>query len=383
MTMEMNSKMETNKKIRVLVVDDSAFMRKIISDILSADPHIEVVGTARNGEDGLVHFNKLNPDVITLDIEMPLMDGMEMLGALMNIRPVPVIMVSSATHEGAEITMKALSIGAVDFVTKPSGTISLDMKKVADELRQKVLMAGNLSKGTLAAMLRKPRREGETSAQAAEVRPTPTPPAPKKAPMKKVDVVVIASSTGGPRALQEIIPAIKKRFPVPILVVQHMPVGFTAPFAQRLNDMSELDVVEGSDGLKIQRGVAVIAPGGYHMTVERKMGELYCRLLDTPPVRSVKPAADVLFSSVAEVVGGSVLAVVLTGMGRDGTDGARALKEKGAYVLAEAKETCVVYGMPHSVVEAGLADEVLPLGSVSAELERLVSASAVSAAGLP
>ena len=371
-------------KIRVLVVDDSAFMRKIISDILSADPRIEVVGTARNGEEGLANFNKLNPDVLTLDIEMPRMNGLELLSALMDIRPVPVIMVSSVTHEGAEITMKALSAGAVDFVTKPSGTISLDMEKVGDELRQKVLMASRISNRTVADMVRKPPRKNDSpSPQPVESRQAVPSSVPKRVLLKKIDMVVIASSTGGPRALQEIIPAIKKKFPVPILVVQHMPVGFTAPFAQRLNEMSQLEVVEGAEGLKIQRGVAVIAPGGYHMTVERKMGELYCHLLDTPPVRSVKPAADVLFTSVAEVVGGSVLAVVLTGMGRDGTDGARVLKEKGAYVLAEAKETCVVYGMPQSVVEAGLVDEVLPLGSISTGLERLVSVNAVSAAGLP
>lgn len=371
-------------KVRVLVVDDSAFMRKIISDILTADPRIEVVGTARNGEEGLVNFNKLNPDVLTLDIEMPRMNGLELLSALMDIRPVPIIMVSSVTHEGAEITMKALSAGAVDFVTKPSGTISLDMEKVADELRQKVLMASRVSNRTVADMVRKPPRGSDSpSLQSAESRQPVSLPVPKKVLLKKIDMVVIASSTGGPRALQEIIPAIKKKFPVPILVVQHMPVGFTAPFAQRLDEISQLEVVEGAEGLKIQRGVVVIAPGGYHMTVERKMGELYCHLLDTPPVRSVKPAADVLFSSVAEVVGGSVVAVVLTGMGRDGTDGARVLKEKGAYVLAEAKETCVVYGMPQSVAEAGLVDEVLPLGSISTGLERLVSVNAVSAAGLP
>ncbi|MBP8785593.1 MAG: chemotaxis-specific protein-glutamate methyltransferase CheB, partial [Synergistaceae bacterium] len=288
------------------------------------------------------------------------------------------------THEGAEITMKALSAGAVDFVTKPSGTISLDMEKVGDELRQKVLMASRISNRTVADMVRKPPRKNDSpSPQPVESRQAVPSSVPKRVLLKKIDMVVIASSTGGPRALQEIIPAIKKKFPVPILVVQHMPVGFTAPFAQRLNEMSQLEVVEGAEGLKIQRGVAVIAPGGYHMTVERKMGELYCHLLDTPPVRSVKPAADVLFTSVAEVVGGSVLAVVLTGMGRDGTDGARVLKEKGAYVLAEAKETCVVYGMPQSVVEAGLVDEVLPLGSISTGLERLVSVNAVSAAGLP
>ena len=365
-------------KVRVLVVDDSAFMRKVISDILSADPLIEIVGTARNGEDGLVQFKKLNPDVITLDIQMPRMNGLELLDALMDIRPVPVIMVSSVTHEGAEITLKALSAGAVDFVTKPSGTISLDMEKVADELRQKVMMASRVSRRTVTAMARKPIAERDSSSQqSVEPGSSVLTSAPKRVLLKKIDMLVIASSTGGPRALQEVIPALKKDFPVPILVVQHMPVGFTASFAQRLNETSQIEVVEGSEGLKIQRGVAVIAPGGYHMTVERRMGELYCHLLDTAPVRSVKPAADVLFSSVADVIGGSVLAVVLTGMGRDGTDGTRALKEKGAYVVAEAKETCVVYGMPQAVAEAGLVDEVLPLGSISAGLERLVSVNSV------
>jgi two-component system chemotaxis response regulator CheB len=185
-------------------------------------------------------------------------------------------------------------------------------------------------------------------------------------------MVVIASSTGGPRALQEVIPALPGDFPVPILIVQHMPRGFTASFAQRLNDMSELEVVEGFDGLKPRKGMAVIAPGGYHMVVEKMGAELICRLSDAPPLRSVKPAADMLFMSAADAVGGGTVAAVLTGMGRDGTDGSRAIRDRGGYILAEAPETCVVYGMPRSVMEAGVVDEQVPLGAIPQALERLV-----------
>lgn len=359
------------KKIRVLVVDDSSFMRKVISDILSADPLIDVVGTARDGEDGLAQFKKLSPDVLTVDVEMPRKNGLEFLHDVMRIKPTPVIMVSSVTGEGASVTMKALSSGAVDFVTKPSGSISLDMVTVGDELRQKVRMASGVGKrmGTVISrpLEKTPQRHVESQTLTRSL----------LSANKRVDLVVVASSTGGPRALQELLATVKKDFPAPIVIVQHMPVGFTGPLATRLNELSELNVVEGAEGLKIKKGMAVIAPGGYHMVVRQTLGEISCHLLDTPPVRSVKPAADVLFASVAkEVSCQGVIAVVLTGMGRDGTDGVRLLREGGARVIAQSRETCVVYGMPQSVVEAGLADEVLPLDAISLELERLATTRA-------
>ena len=360
------------KKIRVLVVDDSSFMRKVISDILSADPLIDVVGTARDGEDGLEQFKKLSPDVLTVDVEMPRKNGLELLHDVMRIRPTPVIMVSSVTGEGACVTMKALSSGAVDFVTKPSGSISLDMVSVGDELRQKVRMASGVGK-RMGTVISRPLEKAPVRSVVEPKMPVRLPPSSNK----KVELVVVASSTGGPRALQELLSSIKKDFSAPIVIVQHMPVGFTGPLAARLNELSELNVVEGAEGLRVKKGMAVIAPGGYHMVVRQNLGELSCHLLDTPPVRSVKPAADVLFASVAkEMSCQGVIAVVLTGMGRDGTDGARALREGGARVIAQSRETCVVYGMPQSIVEAGLADEVLPLDAISPELERLAATRA-------
>lgn len=352
-------------KIRVLVVDDSAFMRQIIGDILSAEPELEVVGRVRNGLEAIRVLEELKPDVITLDIEMPGKNGLEVLRDIMQLRPTPVVMVSSLTQEGANVTMQALDAGAVDFVTKPSGTISLDMEKVGFELRQKVAAASKVSPKRLGA-----RGaffpEGASGLQAPLVR------SKKGGLLRRVEMVVIAASTGGPMALQSILPMLPRAFPVPIMVVQHMPAGFTASFAQRLDERSEIGVEEATEGMPVRKGMAIIAPGGFHLVAERKNANLVCKLLDSSPVRSVKPSADVLFSSVADVVGGNVLALILTGMGKDGTEGTRELKKKGAYVIAESRETSVVYGMPGSVVDAGLADLVLPLYAIGSEMENLL-----------
>jgi two-component system chemotaxis response regulator CheB len=338
-------------------------MRKIIGDILSADPNIEVVGRARNGDEALLRLRDASPDVVTLDMEMPGKNGLDVLREIMAIKSVSVVMVSSLTKEGANVTMQALDAGAVDFVTKPSGTISLDMDKVGDELRDKVIAASRASVHNAASARWAPDSGLKT--------PTAT-PSSRHDIRHKPELLVIAASTGGPNALQEVIPALRADFPLPVLIVQHMPPGFTSSFALRLNERSELTVLEGCDGMPIRKGVVVVAPGGYHLVVEKKGRELVCRLTETPPVRSVRPAADVLFKSVAEVVGGSVVALVLTGMGKDGLDGTRLLRSKGAYVIAESKETCVIFGMPGSVVEAGLVDEVLPLYSIAAGVERAV-----------
>ncbi|MDR1472276.1 MAG: chemotaxis response regulator protein-glutamate methylesterase [Synergistaceae bacterium] len=353
--------MITAKKIRVLIVDDSAFMRKVIGDILSSDPSIDVVGRARNGREAMDALDSMSPDVVTLDVEMPGKSGLEVLKDIMATKPIPVVMVSSLTRQGANETMQALDSGAVDFVTKPSGTISLDMDKVGSELRRKVIAASRAS------------LRGNAPRFSADVRNTP-PPAPqarREGAARKMELLVIAASTGGPMALQEIIPGLPREFPLPILIVQHMPPGFTSSFAHRLNERSQLSVMEACDEMPVRKGAVLIAPGGYHLVVEKRAAGLVCRLTDTPPVRSVKPSADVLFASAAEAVGGNVLVLVLTGMGKDGLDGSRLLREKGAYVIAESRETCVIYGMPGAVTGAGLADEVLPLYSIAAGLERV------------
>jgi two-component system chemotaxis response regulator CheB len=351
--------MKKPDKIRVLIVDDSAFMRKIIGDILREDPIMEVVGKARNGNEAMDMTRSLSPDVITLDIEMPGKSGIEVLEEIMEYKPIPVVMVSNLTKSGANVTMQALDIGAVDFVTKPSGQMSPDMEKIGAELRRKVIGA------SMATVRRKGNQKTVSISQPCPVSLR------KDALCRKPEMLVIAASTGGPMALQQIIPSLPASFPLPILLVQHMPPGFTTSFAQRLNEQSSLTVIEGCDGMPVRKGMAIVAPGGFHLVLDKKGAEFVCKLTETPPVRSVRPSADVLFNSVAENVGGNVLVLVLTGMGKDGLDGTKALRDKGAYVIAESRETSVIFGMPGAIVGAGLADEVLPLYSIASGIERV------------
>ena len=280
----------------------------------------------------------------------------------MRTNPLPVIMVSSMTQEGAETTLKALALGCVDFIGKPSGSISLNIKTIGQEIIDKVIAAST-------ARLR--TRAGLVAAVAHTL-----PHAPRMAPPASLsgrrDIVAIASSTGGPMALSELIPRLPKKFPVPIVITQHMPKEFTGSFAARLNSESQVEVVEGFEGLTLKPGRVVIAPGGSHLIVKRRKGSAVCGLSDAPPVLSVKPAANIMFLSVADEYGGNVLCVILTGMGRDGTDGAVGLKRKGAYVVAESQKTCVVYGMPKAAVDAGVVDEVLPLNEIPDAMVRLV-----------
>ena len=351
-------------RIRVLVVDDSSFMRKVLSDILGADPRIEVVGTARDGEDALKKIAALSPQVITLDVEMPKKDGLATLEEIMASNPLPVVMVSSLTQEGAQITLRALSAGAVDFVAKPSGHISLNMKDVSEDLVSKVIAASTARVG--APERRFPRPPALLS---------PPPFVKPKGPLsaKKVEILAIAASTGGPRALQQVLCQLPGNFPVPIVIVQHMPKDFTLSFARRLDSLCDLDVAEGAEGMELRPGLAVVAPGGYHMIVKRKQGgRFHCALSDAPPLLSVKPSANILFLSVADEVGGAAVGVILTGMGRDGAEGAAALRSKGARIIAESQETCIVYGMPKSAVELGVVDELLPLYSIPEALIRSV-----------
>lgn len=343
----------SERKTRVLIVDDSALMRRMLGDILSSDPRIEVVGTARDGVDGLEKIASLAPDVVTLDVEMPRKDGLATLEEIMRTRPMPVVMVSSLTQEGAEVTLKALSLGCVDFVGKPSGAISMNIQAVGADLIAKVLMART-------ARIRPPRRESPLP------RPRPVSgvgPRPVGARGRR-EIVAIAASTGGPVALQQLLSCLPGNFPVPIVVTQHMPRDFTASFARRLDAVSELSVVEGFDGLALKPGLVVIAPGGRHLLIRRRDAGAFCELSDAPPVLSVKPSANIMFLSVADEYGGNALGVVLTGMGRDGADGAAALHRKGARIIAESQETCVVYGMPKAAVEAGVVDELLPLPEI-------------------
>lgn len=351
------------RPIRVLVVDDSVVIRRIITQVLSEDPAIEIVGVAANGRIALSRITQVNPDVISLDIEMPDMDGIEALRRIRESHPrLRVIMFSTLTERGAQHTVEALSLGANDYVTKPSNVGSLD--KAAEALRNELL----------------PKIK-----QFFEVKRELPPPAPLpkavQAPLITrplafpPEVIAIGVSTGGPNALADIFPRFPADFPCPITVVQHMPPLFTRMLAERLAAHSSIRVVEAAEGMPLEPGKALIAPGDYHLVIRRRDRTMTAHLDHGPHQNSCRPAVDVLFGSLAQVCGPRVMAVVLTGMGQDGYRGSQELKSKGAYVVAQDKATSVVWGMPGYVAQAGLADKVLPLDGVVPEILRRVKLS--------
>lgn len=331
--------------VRVLVVDDSAYVRKVLREMLSRSPFLEVVGAARDGEEALELVEQHRPDVVTLDLNMPGSDGLDFLRRQMARRPLPVLVVSVASESG-ELVMQALDAGAVDVVQKPTALATDQIFAIAADLVAKV-----------------------KAAAAARVRlPAPPPAAPPAAAPRagRTDALVIGVSTGGPQALKRLIPLLPPDFPVPVAVVLHMPVGYTELFARSLAVVSRLRVAEARDGDPFAPGTVLIAPAGYHLSLARKpdrtvVARLGLQPLDTPH----RPAADVLFRSAAEVYGDRTLAVVLTGMGSDGTAGAAWVKAQGGRVFTEAEESCVVYGMPRSVAEAGLSDRAVPLDTMA------------------
>ncbi len=337
------------ERIRALVVDDSAFMRKLIARILGQGG-VEVLGVARDGAEALRRVAELQPDVVTLDVEMPRMGGLEALRAIMRERPTPCIMLSAFTPRGAEATLQALEAGAFDFVQKPSGSISMDLERVAGELLGKIRAAHRVNLGLLA--LRQP--------------PPPAPPAPAAPDTAAVrNVVVVACSTGGPRALSELIPALPGGLAASVLVVQHMSAGFTKSLAARLDGASALTVREAAEGELLANGRVLLAPGDWHMTLQVSPQGWRVALDQRPPQQGVRPAADPLFISAARAFGPRCLAVVMTGMGQDGTQGLRAVKAAGGSSLVQDEASCVVYGMPRHAIEAGLADTVAPLSGLA------------------
>ncbi len=337
--------------IKVLVVDDSRFFRRRIQQILEEDPAIQVVGSAEDGRQAVDMAARLHPDVITLDVEMPVMDGLAALERIMATRPTPVLMFSSLTHDGARVTLEALNKGAVDYLPKRFEEISRDREEAKRQLREKVKAVA---------------RSGQNSAAEA---PQPPPSRPAASP-GKIEIVAIGASTGGPVALQRVLRALPPAFPHPIVVYQHMPANFTGPFAQRLNQILPLEVTEAQDGDTLAPGRVYLAPGGRQMEVVRN-GAGRLRIREAAPDDTYKPSVDQGFTSLAHSYGGSVLACVLTGMGADGREGARALKARGAQVWAQDRATSVIYGMPAAVAEAGLADRILPLEQIGVELARL------------
>jgi len=338
-------------KIRVLVVDDSPFNRKVISEILESCPSIEVVGKAFDGEDAIRKILQLNPDALTLDLEMPRMDGFAVLRWLMANRPLPVLVVSS--RESNRSVFKALDLGAVDFVVKPSRTASPRLRALEEELVQKILSIPQMRFDKI--------RERVASAPPL---PAPTPSLPMAKGEHTAEVVAIAASTGGPPAVQRVLQGLPKEFVSPVLICQHMPPIFTRLFADRLAGVIGRVAKEAVDGEVLFPGHVYVAPGGSQMTVRAEEGGRKLTITDRRPDDRFAPSANVLFESLARSCGRSAMAVVLTGMGDDGTEGSRAVRQAGGRVVAESSETAVIYGMPRQVVEAGLADHVAPLGEI-------------------
>jgi two-component system chemotaxis response regulator CheB len=348
--------------IRVLVVDDSAFVRKIVTQMLSRSPFVEVVGSARDGGEALEMCERLRPDVVTLDLVMPDIDGLEFLRRQMAVHPIPVV-VCSISHESGAAALEAFELGAVEFVQKPTALATDRVFEIAEELLAKVKAA--------AAVNMPARRPGESTAPVAAPRVNAGGARPGAA--GQADIVVIGISTGGPQALRHVIPRFAADFPMPIAVVLHMPVGYTEMYAQRLNDISGLDVVEARDGDLIRPGAMFLAPAGRHLAFARAgdgavHAQLDLRPFDTPH----RPAVDVLFRSAAEVYGSRVLGVVMTGMGTDGLVGSAHIKAKGGRILTEAESSCVVYGMPRAVVEACLSDRVATLNDMASSIMEMV-----------
>ncbi|BBM68956.1 protein-glutamate methylesterase/protein-glutamine glutaminase [Rhodothermus marinus] len=347
--------------IRVLIVDDSAFMRKALSIMLEGDPEVEVVGTARDGLEAIEKVRELKPDIVTLDVEMPRMDGLTALRRIMREHPVPVIMVSSLTQEGAQATIEALEAGAVDFIPKQHSYVSIEISRIRAELLEKIK--------TIARTRPLPTRR-RSAAPGTEALPAFR--------FREARAIAIGVSTGGPRALQQVIPALPADLPVPVLIVQHMPPHFTRSLAERLNSLSPLTVVEAEEGMPLEPGRVFLAPGGRHLVLERRNGHVPVIRTPVEPATLHRPSVDVMFQSVCQAFGGKVLAVVMTGMGRDGLEGARLIKQHGGKVITQDEATCVVYGMPRAVAEAGLSDAVLPLEQIGPFLARSLGCTPVA-----
>lgn len=348
--------------VRVLVVDDSAFMRKAISMMLQSEHEIEVIGTARDGIEAIEKVKELKPDVVTLDVEMPRMDGITALKKIMKDTPLPVLMVSSLTEDGAKATVDAMAAGAVDFIPKQLSYISLDITKIKEELVAKIkLIAGRKHNFFRRTPPLRPHLEPKSYVLSAT----------------RVKLVMIGISTGGPFSLQKVVPLLPADFPVPVTIVQHMPPHFTKSLAERLDSISNLRVCEAEEGMEVTRGQIFIAPGGQHMKFRDDGRKVRIRIASEPLGSLHRPSVDVMFGSALEVFGGELLAVVMTGMGHDGLEGAKSIKAAGGKVIAQDEESCVVYGMPKSIVDAQLADAVVPLEEIVPALTAAVHATAV------
>ncbi|HVF90975.1 MAG TPA: chemotaxis response regulator protein-glutamate methylesterase [Blastocatellia bacterium] len=346
-----------DRVLRVLVVDDSAYVRKVMRQMLSRSPFIDVIGTARDGKEALDMAEQLQPDVITCDLNMPELDGVGFVREQMLRRPIPIVIVSIA-NEGSELALTALDAGAVDFVQKPTALATEKIFEVTDELIEKIKVAAAVRMARVQTIL--------------EHRPVASPPVQAKR-AGLVDIVVLGISTGGPQALKYLIPQLPADFAVPLVMVMHMPVGYTEMYAQRLDEISPLNVREAREGDIIEPGVVLLAQAGRHLTLLRQAAGTVVAHLDARPFDSPhRPSVDVLFKSAAELFGSRTLGVVMTGMGSDGKQGAAWIKSKGGMIFTEAEQSCVVYGMPLSVVEAGLSDASAPLEKMAQSILEVV-----------
>jgi len=347
-----------DKIIRVLIVDDSAYIRKVVKKMLSRSPFIDVVGTAYDGEEALTMVEQLNPDVVTLDMVMPQMDGLTFLKKQMRRKPVRVLIVS-ITSESSERVLESLECGAIDFVQKPTALATDKIFEISDELIAKVKAVAQVP---------------TTALWSGPTIPNLVPSfIGKPAGRKTVDIVVIGISTGGPQALRTIIPQLPADFPVPIAIVLHMPIGYTKMYAEKLNEISAIEVVEAREGEQLRPGLVMLAPAGKHLKLVRLDKKTVVAYLDMKPYTTLhRPSVDILFQSTAEVFQRRVLGIVMTGMGSDGKQGAAWIKSQGGFIFTEAEESCVVYGMPHVVDEAGLSDKSVPLDLMSQRILEMV-----------
>lgn len=363
------------KQKKILIIDDSAFMRRVLSDIINSDDRCTVIGTASNGKEGLEKVKTLDPDVITLDVEMPIMNGLAMLEKLMQIKFKPVVLLSSLAKQGAETTLKALDLGAVDFICKPQNIFKVSSDEMKKDIIDKIIIASEIKRPIRSTI----NRQKQSSAQVytpfipnAAVQKEISANKPSGSiPMKKI--VALGVSTGGPKALQEVIPFIPANIAAGIVIVQHMPPGFTKSLADRLNSLSQINVKEAENGDIIKSGWAYIAPGDFQTTIEKLGANLCIKLSSGPPVGGHKPAVNVMMNSLSKTNYKNVISVIMTGMGCDGCEGIRNLKQNNnAYTIAQNEASCVVYGMPKVVVEAGLADKVVPLNEIAREITKVV-----------